>query len=902
MERHTFRTLTPNAQVVWCKRYASRLGELVLCESCEDKHETMEHFLDRVSFHREEFKELINSLAFLPNSPTLFNAGIPNSGSLSACFVLEVPDTMPGILDVAKYSGMIQKFGGGVGYYLTPLRGKGAPIRSTHGRACGPVSVMGLYHSVAKMITQGGKRAGAQMAVLDANHPDISEFIHCKDENPQDLSTFNISVRVTDAFMERAIDDTESDEARILNEIASSCWRSGDPGMIFANTVDKHQTDPWMGKWKSTNPCVTEDTWVMTVDGPLQVKDLVGKPFVALIHGTAYASTQEGFWSSGIKDCIRINTKEGFSLECTSDHKIYLIDGTTKSAGDLVDGDVIRLHDQCQEWIGNGHTGNQGYLLGLLIGDGHFSESLKGQRACVAVWNNDNGSTTVMERAETSIREFPVGPAFKGFRKANNSRRIISTKYFTDFASEFGIVRGNKTITPAIEMASSEFYKGFLSGLFDADGTVADKRGYVNVRLSQSNMELLESVQRMLHRLGIRSQIYRNRKPAGMQMLPDGHGSLGEYQVKASHDLNISGIDVFRFSEKVGFTHSAKAFRLESAINSFVNGPKHKESVVRFLESTDIGQREVFDCTVPGPHAFDGNGMYLANCGEVSLPNFGSCNLGSINLLSLLKDDNSVDYDKLRAVTDLAVRYLDIVVNENHFPIPEIADLARDRRNLGLGVMGLADLLAAMHVHYDSVEARDIAHDIWLTIKDQAYITSDMLGQIWGPAPAFNHPDSYGRTRRNTTLLCIAPTGTISILAGVSSGIEPHYALENTRLTGDGMILKELVNSNGFIPKTAMEIEWLDHVKMAAVFHNLTDTGVSKTINLPNTATVEDIRQAYVEAWKHQMMAVSLFRDGCRGEQILNSDICPECSEISMVRKDGCSSCINCGYSYCFVA
>lgn len=502
----------------------------------------MDHFLDRVSFRRPEFRELIHSLAFLPNSPTLFNAGIPNAGSLSACFVLEVPDTMDGIFDMAKASGMIQKYGGGVGYCLSDIRPKDSPIRSTHGKACGPVKVMHHMHSVATLITQGGKRQGAQMAVLDATHPDVREFIHCKDVDPQSLSTFNISVRVTDSFMHKAFTESDSEESKLLWEIAESAWRTGDPGLIFADTTADHQDDVWTGAWRTTNPC-----------------------------------------------------------------------------------------------------------------------------------------------------------------------------------------------------------------------------------------------------------------------------------------------------------------------------------------------------------------------GEASLPNFGSCNLGSINLMAVFDESTGmVNYDLLRHYTDLAVRYLDVVVNENKFPLPEIDRVAKLRRNLGLGVMGLADLLAAMKLDYDSDAGRNLAAAVWECVRVQAYATSEHLAELWGPAPAYNMPtaDPNVKPRRNTTLLCIAPTGTISILAGVSSGIEPHYALENTRLTGDGMLFKEKVDSE-FIPKTALEISWDNHIYMAAEFHNGTDTGVSKTINMPHDATVDDVWNAYLAAWSRGLMAVSLFRDGCRGEQILNAEACPECDEVAMVRRDGCTTCTKCGYSYC---
>ena len=154
------------------------------------------------------FNQMMLDLDFIPNSPTLMNAGIyqdtseasPGTGTLSACFVMGLEDTMSGIMETAKEMALVQKFGGGTGFSLSPIRPKDSPIKTTHGKACGPIAVLRHLSSVSKLVTQGGKRDGANMAVLDVHHPDILEFIDCKHEEGE-IHNFNISVGASHEFM-----------------------------------------------------------------------------------------------------------------------------------------------------------------------------------------------------------------------------------------------------------------------------------------------------------------------------------------------------------------------------------------------------------------------------------------------------------------------------------------------------------------------------------------------------------------------------------------------------------------------------------------------------------------------------------------------------------------------------
>lgn len=481
--------------------------------------ETPEGMLERVSFGNEDYYNLMARLDFLPNSPTLFNAGT-GMGTLSACFKFDVEDKLRGsqdsIMGTFDKAAAVQQYGGGVGYVFSNLRPKGAKVKTTNGQASGPVSFMKLYHALASTVTQGGKRNGAQMGILSCDHPDIQEFIHCKDVDPDGLSTFNISVAATDAWMNDCLtDDRSVAGSSLLWEMAESAWKTGDPGLYFIDVAEKGNPTPWLGKLTGTNPC-----------------------------------------------------------------------------------------------------------------------------------------------------------------------------------------------------------------------------------------------------------------------------------------------------------------------------------------------------------------------GEVPLLNNEPCNLGSINLGHFVKR-RDVDWERLIQVAHLATRFLDDILDHNTFPHPAIHDAAFATRKLGLGVMGWADMLALLGIHYASDEAVELGRKVMSAIDTAAELESLKLAQEKGVAPCFLE---HGIPLRNATRTCIAPTGTISILADASSGIEPHFAREWTRygyFGGERVPMKERIAvmewvTDGFEPATAMEIDWAWHIRHQAAFQEHTNLAVSKTINMKEEVSVRDIYDAYVMMWESGCKGGTIYRDNCRATQVLN--------------------------------
>jgi len=564
--------LSDNALRVLERRYLTKDGEGKVIETPHElfrrvaKHiASAELHYDAnadVSFWEEAFHQLMTNLDFLPNSPTLMNAG-HELGQLSACFVLPIEDSMESIFDAVKYTALIHKSGGGTGFSFSRLRPTSDRVGSTGGIASGPVSFMRTFDVTTDVIKQGGMRRGANMAILNVEHPDILKFIVAK-EDPEALTNFNLSVAVTDKFMKavgkgtdynlvnpRTGEVTDKLNAKeVFYKIVDMAWHTGDPGIVFIDEINRHNPTPKLGKIESTNPC-----------------------------------------------------------------------------------------------------------------------------------------------------------------------------------------------------------------------------------------------------------------------------------------------------------------------------------------------------------------------GEQPLLPFESCNLGSINLSKMVADKDGqpyIDHDKLSQTVKLAVRFLDNVIEVNQFPLPEITEIAKTTRKIGLGVMGFADMLIQLGIPYDSEQGLVMAEEIAHFISEEADKTSIELAQERGVFPAFQEsiydmPD--GPRFRNASRTTIAPTGSLSIIANCSSGIEPLFALSYIRhiLEGEEFIevnpyFEETAKKGGFyspdlmkqlaegkrlkdieeVPEdikmlfvTAHDIspEW--HVKMQAAFQKFTDSAVSKTVNFPHEATPDDVTKVYMLAYQEGLKGITIYRDRSRDSQVL---------------------------------
>jgi ribonucleoside-diphosphate reductase alpha chain len=270
--------LCDNARRVLEARYLRRDEQRCVVESPQQMFERVAHAVAEaeghfaghgdVGFWEERFLRTLCSLDFLPNSPTLMNAGTP-VGQLSACFVLPVGDSLEDIFDALKLAALIQRTGGGTGFSFSRLRPRGSLLSSTGGEASGPVSFMKIFDSVTEHVKLGGRRRGANMGVLRVDHPDILEFVSAKQDASDALRNFNLSVGVTDAFMLAVRDGRDYDlidphraaragrlAARdVFDTIVNAAWRTGDPGLLFLDTINRSNPTPHLGDMEATNPC-----------------------------------------------------------------------------------------------------------------------------------------------------------------------------------------------------------------------------------------------------------------------------------------------------------------------------------------------------------------------------------------------------------------------------------------------------------------------------------------------------------------------------------------------------------------------------------------------------------------------------------------------------------------------
>ncbi len=885
------------------------------------------------------FRWLLDDWKFVPGGRILTAAGTDQQLTFFNCYVVPSPqDSRRGIVDTLSQMMEIMSRGGGVGINLSSLRPQHAYVKGVNGRSSGSVSWGGLYSFVTGLIEQGGSRRGALMLILNVWHPDVLNFINSKREMGK-ITNANISVGLTDAFMEAVHADADWDlvfpdpqtpgyneewdgdiekwraagkpinvhktvKARdIWNNIVESAWASAEPGLWFIDRANKMSNSSYFSPLICTNPCVTGDTLVYTGKGLVRAKELFdsGANVDAVIDGRfGHAQTTTPathVFQTGTKQVFRLQTKEGYYLRATADHRIMTSQGWVELKH-LQAGDKVHILNR------KGGFGSEGSLelgrtLGWLIGDG----TIKQDRAVLSFFGAEKQElaplfadhvNTLVAPLTATPRTYQVGVvAVQGRDEARvQSERLLSV------VEQYGMVEQKHHVPNAVFKGSEAMQRGFLQALFTADGSFQDggvKGG--SVRLACNSVELLEGVQQVLLNFGVASRIYRNRRDAGYRDMPDAQGGLKAYWCEAQHELVISKQNMTVFANEIGFLMDYKQAGLQDYIGRGKRGPYAEHFTATVEAVTPDGIEAVYDLTEPLTHSFIANGITLHNCGEQPLPAWGICNLGAINLGRFVKN-NQVEWAEFRRAVRVAVRFLDNVIDATPYFFDENQQQQQRERRVGLGIMGLADMLIRLKIRYGSPECIKFLDQLGEVLASEAYYASADNAAEKGAFPMFDAdkllqsgymqamPEAVRQAvrekgLRNVTLLTVAPTGTTGTMVATSTGVEPYFSWSYFRKSRLGVheekvaVAEEWERANPGQPLpdyfvNAMELTPVEHVNVQAAIQRWIDSAISKTCNVPSEYTVEQTRELYEYMYRLGCKGGTIYRDGSRDEQVLN--------------------------------
>lgn len=827
---------------------------------------------------------------WMPGGRILAGAGTSKIVTLMNCYVNEtLSDSMSGIHRAIGNTMFTLQQGGGIGTDFSPLRPSGASLKRTGpgSAASGPLPFMKQWDATSQTIKSAGDRRGAMMGTISDTHPDLPAFIVAK-QNTGDLKQFNMSVLVSDAFMEAVEADAmwalhfphEPSEARPpeianqdfiedgVHQYVYSVWKArelwdmimegtyvhAEPGVIFIDRVNDLNNLSYCETIRCTNPCVTGDTEILTDAGYKPIDELIGQ-HVNIWNGETWSEVVP--FETGLQDLMSVTFSNGQRLKVTPDHKFF-VGGEFVKAMDLKAGD--KLDWASMPILELPHTGlkvaGYNYTQGFFAGDGCEGSEHSKLYAPKYTCRNRLEGTFGDERIDRGT----YVNWYHGLRKLRDDVPV------------------HASIAECID---------WLAGWLDADGTVSKKNASYVLEGSSANKAFLNEVVLMLTRLGCNPRMWAG-KDGGVKTVNGVEGAF-----RNTYRLMLNMADTWQL-KSLGL----KCERLDL-------GKFHKPKGI-----AKVGQRVVSVSDLPDPgftycftesqHARGVfNGVSASQCGEQPLPPNGTCNLGAVNLSRLVRDpftpDARVDWDLLHTVVVAGIRFLDNVIDVTQYPLEAQKEEEENKRRLGLGISGLADCLAQLGVVYGSPDSEERVEEIMKAIAVAAYESSAMLAQERGAFPLYDEaileapfikklPEELQATiadlgLRNGVLLTIAPTGTTSLVYGnISSGLEPNFAFSYNRQVFSSnnahnavkyeevttylwrLYKKHLANMYGdntaFDPDnlpnymvTAQKLGVTAHLRIQAACQKWVDASISKTINVPTHCSFEHFKAIYMEAY-----------------------------------------------------
>lgn len=827
---------------------------------------------EKQAFYEDKFYEIISEGLFAAGGRISYNSG-RNNAQLLNCFVLnDKLDSKEGWGNIAKDMVITSMTGGGCGIDFSDVRPNGGSIAGQKGTCPGPVSLMRLLDACAKPVKAGGQRRVALMFSLDLDHPDVLEFLDAKLEHGE-LTHANVSVRSkrTTEFIKAVREDADWElnwkgqfkkkiKAKDLwNKIVKNAHASAEPGFLNWELVSKDSNIYYIEELVTTNPCVAGDTEILTKDGYRAIKDLVG----------VSTDVWNGFeWSTVVpritghnRKMVTVTLSDGRSLRCTENHKWVIVTGYNSSqtqerisAIDLIPGQKLLKHEF--PIVEGGICFPNAYTQGFISADGM----------------DDYSHFWLYEP------KFACQGRLSGIQSGKDYANFNGTKRRT---IKLGFEALPKAFVPFIWDVKSRL--DWLAGLLDGDGTELKEGG---TQIASVDKKFLLDTQKLLTTLGVQSKVTKGQE-AGLRLLPDGKGSLAPYECQDSYRLLIGAVQIQQL-KKLGL----KCERL-----SFVKSPNRDATqFVKIISVEESGLEDTVYCFTESKRnlgCFDG--IVTGQCGEIALSSYDCCCLGHLVLPHFVTEDTmELDWHKLANVVRMGVRFLDNVLTVNTYPLPEMKAKSHNLRRIGLGTTGLADLLALLGLRYGSPKANAFCDKLSRFISKTAYESSILLAIEKGPFPACDakkHANSGFMKKmpkkirtlveehgiRNCAILTQAPVGTKSIVLGnCSSGLEPMFApAYERRFWKDGQRQAELVFHPLFarFMKEGRSIEHFvgshdltvrEHMEVQKIVQNHIDNAVSKTINMPENYTTEDMSEIWLE-YLPFLKGTTFYRENSRG-------------------------------------